>query len=243
MNQMRHVGVEPVQAMGGMGDHPTGIALYGSIVTALLRRELTGRGGKAHTSLLANGLWSASCYAQAAWADADFSQMPPQRLTTAVYEAADGRWIQFSMVRNVEEFDRIVMLLGHVEWLADERFSTPEARLENYAELTALLREVIAERTAHEWVSLFRDNDINVALVAEFEDLPDDPQVLANGMAPDADPSMPMSRVIRDPINVEGAGRVGPLAAPEPGEHADEILGELGYDAKRIAQLRASGVI
>ena len=47
----------------GMGDHPTS-ALYASIVTALLHRERTGEGGTVHTSLLANGLWSAAGVAQ-----------------------------------------------------------------------------------------------------------------------------------------------------------------------------------
>ena len=42
--------------MPGMGDHPTATALYAAIVTALYRRERTGRGGIAQTSLLQNGL-------------------------------------------------------------------------------------------------------------------------------------------------------------------------------------------
>jgi crotonobetainyl-CoA:carnitine CoA-transferase CaiB-like acyl-CoA transferase len=243
MNQMRHKGIEPVQAMGGMGDHPTGIALYGSIVTALLRRERTGMGGKAHTSLLANGLWSASCYAQAAWADADFSEMAPQRLTTAIYQAADGRWIQFSMLRSVEEFDLVLVLLGHVEWLADERFATHEDRLENYEILTDMIRAAIVEKTSAEWMELFRDNGINIALVAEFPDLPNDPQVLANDMAPEAPADMEMTRVVRDPINVDGVARVGPRKAPAPGEHSEEILGEMGYSAEQIALLKADGIV
>ncbi len=36
---------EPVRSMPGMGDHPTATALYAAIVTALYRREKTGRGG------------------------------------------------------------------------------------------------------------------------------------------------------------------------------------------------------
>ena len=76
MNQMRHKGIEPFQAMAGMGDHPTGVALYASIVTALLKRERTGKGAKVHTSLLANGLWSASCFAQAAWVMQIFPRFP-----------------------------------------------------------------------------------------------------------------------------------------------------------------------
>ena len=244
MNQMRHKGIEPFQAMAGMGDHPTGVALYGSIVTALLRRERTGQGGKAHTSLLANGLWSASCFAQAAWAeDADWTQIPGQRLQTALYQAADGRWIQFSMIRTVELFDRVVLVLGHPEWLVDERFNTPEARIENHETLTKMMREIISTRTSNEWMNDFEAEGLPVALVAEFGDLPTDPQVLINKMVTDPAEDIGMPKMIRDPINVDGLGRVGALNPPGHGEHADEILREMGLNDGQISELRERGIV
>ena len=244
MNQMRHKGIEPFQAMAGMGDHPTGVALYGSIVTALLRRERTGQGGKAHTSLLANGLWSASCFAQAAWAeDADWTQIPGQRLQTALYQAADGRWIQFSMIRTVELFDRVVLVLGHPEWLVDERFNTPEARIENHEILTKMMREIISTRTSIEWMNDFEAEGLPVALVAEFGDLPTDPQVLMNNMVTDPAEDIGMPKMIRDPINVDGLGRVGALNPPGHGEHADEILREMGLNDGQISELRERGIV
>ena len=245
MNQMRHrhENMEPVQAMAGMGDHPTGVALYASIVTALLRRERTGRGSKVHTSLLANGLWSASCFAQAAFADSDFSVIPPQRVTTALYQAADGRWVQFSMVRTEEMFDRLVMALDRLEWLADARFSTMEARLENFQALTDLMRQVIATKTSAEWMQTFVQHDVPAALVAEFEDLPHDPQIAANEMLLEPGETLGVSHVVRDPINVDGVGRLAATRPPELGEHTGEILEELGYSAEDTAALRRDGII
>jgi crotonobetainyl-CoA:carnitine CoA-transferase CaiB-like acyl-CoA transferase len=243
MHQMRHKGTEPFQAMAGMGDHPTAVALYASIVTALLKRERTGKGSKVHTSLLANGLWSSSCFAQAAWADADFSQIPGQRLTTALYEASDGRWIQFSMLRQVEEFDRLLIALDQPELLVDERFATPESRLEHAELFTQMIREAIARRSSGEWMALFRSEGIPAALVAEFQDLPHDPQVLANDMAMPAVENVGMARVVRDPINVDGVARVGATKAPGIGEHSVEILLELGFDAEHVQQLKVLGVI
>lgn len=243
MNQMRHKGTEPFQAMAGMGDHPTGVALYASIVTALLKRERTGKGAKVHTSLLANGLWSASCFAQAAWANADFSTIPGQRITTALYQTRDGRWLQFSMVRTVEDFDTLMVALGRLDWLADERFATPESRIEHAETFTGLLRDLIAGRTAEEWLALLREAGVPVALVAEFQDLPTDPQVLANDMAVVPREDVGMARVIRDPINVDGVGRVGVRKAPGLGEHTEEILRELGYDPEQVERLRSDGII
>jgi crotonobetainyl-CoA:carnitine CoA-transferase CaiB-like acyl-CoA transferase len=243
MNQMRHKGNEPFQAMAGLGDHPTGVALYASIVTALLKRERTGRGSKAHTSLLANGLWSASCFAQAAWADADFSTIPGQRLTTALYETRDGRWLQFSMVRTEEAFDAMLMALDRPDWLADERFASLETRVAHAEVLTPMIREVIRERTAAEWLPVFHDFGVPVALVAEFQDLPNDPQVLANDMAVVPVEDVGMARVIRDPVNVDGVRRVGVTKAPDLGEHSEEILAEMGYTRAEIEWLRAQGVV
>ena len=244
MNQMRHKGTEPFQAMAGMGDHPTGISLYASIVTALLRRERTGEGGKVHTSLLANGLWSASCFAQAAWAaDADFSTIPGQRLTTALYETRDGRWLQFSMVRTEEAFDALLAALGRMEWLADERFASMETRLEHAEDLTAMLRDVVKTRSAAEWLPVMREHGVPVALVARFQDLPADPQVLANGMAVEPIEDVGMERVIRDPVNVDGVARVGVRKAPALGEHSDDVLSELGYSATDIERLRSQGIV
>src|SRR3989454_10289842 len=47
----------PARALPGMGDHPTGMSLFGAIMAALYQRERTGRGGMDSTSLFANGLW------------------------------------------------------------------------------------------------------------------------------------------------------------------------------------------
>ena len=245
MNQMRHrhLGIEPVQAMAGMGDHPTGVALYGSIVTALLRRERTGKGGKAHTSLLANGLWSASCFAQAAWADADFSQMPPQRLTGGVFETSDGRWLNLVMTRQEEIFDRMLLALGLLDWYSDERFATAESRMEHADEATQALRDVLIRRTAEEWMTLFREHEIPVALVPEFPELINDVQIQVNNMAIDPADDYGLSKVIRDPINVDGIGRKPPERSPELGEHTDEVLAELGLSAEEVAELRERGIV
>jgi crotonobetainyl-CoA:carnitine CoA-transferase CaiB-like acyl-CoA transferase len=243
MNQMRHKGVEPIQAMAGMGDHPTGMSLYANIVTALLKRERTGEGSLVHTSLLANGIWSASCFAQSSWAAGDFSPIPGQRVTTALYEASDERWLQFSMIRTEEMFDRLLLALDKTEWLLDERFASVESRLAHAPELTQLLREVITQRSSSEWMAVFQANDVPAARVAEFHDLPLDEQVLANDMAMPPAVDLGMERVIRAPINVSGVAHRPAEPAPEMGEHNDAILAEMGYSAQEIANFKREGIV
>ena len=49
---------EPNSSVPGMGDHPTASALFGAIMMALYKREITGEGSEVSSSLMANGLWS-----------------------------------------------------------------------------------------------------------------------------------------------------------------------------------------
>ncbi len=147
------------------------------------------------------------------------------------------------MLRQEEEFDRLLIALGQPDWLLDERFSTPEKRLEHAQLFTQMIREAIAQRSSGEWMALFRSEDIPAALVAQFQDLPNDPQVLANDMAMPAVENVGMARVVRDPINVDGVARVGATKAPEIGEHSDEILTELGFSAEQVREFKQQGII
>jgi crotonobetainyl-CoA:carnitine CoA-transferase CaiB-like acyl-CoA transferase len=247
MDIVRSPGAIPGASVPGMGDHPTAVSLYAAIVTALLRRERTGNGGKVHTSLLANGLWSNACLGQAAMVGATFPDRRPQQPKTpnrVLYETADGRLLQLYMVRTHDELDRMLVAAGLESALADPRFADPEARMLNVAALIELLRNTFRERTASEWMATFRAENVPVTLVAELADLPHDPQLLVNNMvAPPTDLSVPADFVINHPLNVDGLARVGARHAPELGEHTHEVLAEMGYSESDIAGFAARGVI
>lgn len=80
-----------------------------------------------------------------------------------------------------------------------------------------------------------------VGIVEEHEN---DPQLLDNGMiVPIQEDGFEVPAVVNHPINVANVARVGPKHPPELGEHSEEILRELGYDAAAINAMRESGVI
>jgi crotonobetainyl-CoA:carnitine CoA-transferase CaiB-like acyl-CoA transferase len=68
----------PARSVPGMGDHPTALALYGAIVTALLRREWAGTGAYVSSSLLASGSWANGTFLQAALCGAEIPDRPPR---------------------------------------------------------------------------------------------------------------------------------------------------------------------
>ena len=66
------------RSVPGMGDHPTAMALYGGIVTALYQREKTGRGDEVRASLMGGGMWANSYYIQAKLCGVSFPPRPPR---------------------------------------------------------------------------------------------------------------------------------------------------------------------
>ena len=246
MDMVRGPGAKPVQALPGMGDHPSGVSLYAAIVTALLRRDRTGQGSHVHTSLLANGVWSISCLAQAKLCGADFTPYRnPDRVAVqgAMLLTADQRYLQFAMVRTPEEMGGLLQALGVGHLLEDPRFATPEERLANGAALIALLTPIAASKSSREWSAIFTAARVPAQLVETLDDLLTDPQIRLNQIFAEPTEDVGVDRVVSPPVFVDGLPRTGIRKAPQIGEHSGEILATLGYSADEIETLRAQGVV
>lgn len=248
MDLVRDPEGRPAQSLPGMGDHPTGVALYAAIATALIHRERTGEGSMVGTSLLANGLWSAASIAGGAWAGGDMEtyherkKHPP--VFGAIYEASDGRFLQFTMVRTDEEIDRFFHALGLAHLLKDVRFNSRATRAENREELVRLIREVTETRTSVEWLVILEDAGVPANRVPKVEETLQDEQITANKMAvAPASPDLKMPYLVNHPLKVDVAPQVEAVRAPDPGEHTDAILDELGYTAEEIKALRGGGAV
>lgn len=245
---VRAPGALPGGSVPGMGDHPTAVSLYAAIVTALLRRERTGKGSHVHTNLMHNGIWSNACLASGAFVDGvDFGPLNAARppvVGRELYFTADGRLLQLYMVRTQAELDGLLIAADAFDILGDARFATVETRGEHTVELIAALRALFIRRTAEDWVTLFRGAQVNVTLVAEITDFPTDVQLQSAGVvsAP-TDPFVPADFVINPPLTVDGMPRIGAVMAPECGEHTEEILRELGLTDLEVGDLRARGAV
>jgi formyl-CoA transferase len=246
MDLVRAPGADPAPALPGMGDHPTAVSLYAAILTALFKRQQTGDGSHVHTSLLANGMWSASCIAQGVFAKADFTlyhHLSSHLFTRLLYEAADGRWLQFSMVRTDEEVDMLFTAIERPDLLLDPRFVTAELRVEHGNVLVEEMKAALITETSDHWMQVLTELGVPVALVGRVDELTSDPQVIANNMAITPTPEVGMPSVINHPLNVEGLATRPAGPAPDLGEHSEAILAELGYTPTDIARAKEQGVI
>src|SRR5207253_3391275 len=128
----------------------------------------------------------------------------------------------------------------------DERFSTMLNRMMNAADCIALLDGAFARRPRAEWLGrLAEGGDFIASVVNAVDDLPDDPQMRANGYVTDFEhPAFGRTQVVGVPVRLSDTpGRVR-LAAPEFGQHTEDVLtGQLGYSWEEIARLRDEEVI
>ena len=235
----------PARSIAGMGDHPCAMAFYGAIVTALYKRERTGKGSHVSSNLMANGVWAASVLAQAKLCGATFRERRPrERALNAVtnhYKCKDGRWIILSLLNEEKQWPVLARILDRDDLVADERFATKAGRHQRSVELIKIFDEVFATKPLAEWRKLLDGNGLVFGVVGILDDIPHDRQMLDNEvLVPFENDTM---LTINSPIWVDGTRKVQPRRPPVIGEHSDEILRQAGYDEASIRKLRASGAV
>jgi crotonobetainyl-CoA:carnitine CoA-transferase CaiB-like acyl-CoA transferase len=234
----------PARSLPGMGDHPSAMATYGAIVTALYQRERSGRGGYVSSSLLANGLWANGCSVQAALCGEKVVPQPPrERGLNALrvhYRCRDGRWLLLSIAADEWRWEKLKECLA-ASALDDPRFATVALRETHAQELIRILDGIFATRDQTEWRAILDAAGLIFGIVADMEEITGDPQMLASeALVPFADGS---SLTVNSPIWISGQQKVQPRPAPSIGEHSEAVLREAGYTDAEIQALRAERVI
>jgi crotonobetainyl-CoA:carnitine CoA-transferase CaiB-like acyl-CoA transferase len=244
LSMTRDAGAPPTWPVAGSGDNATAVGLYSAIVTALYRRERTGTGSNVTTSLLAEGIWSASVSIQAALCDAKFfaphDRKNPANAALNVYRAADGAW--FVLIVTPDKLAVVAQAIGRTDLLTDPRFSNPTNLVANMAQLTAILDEVFTAQPMTHWYEVFNAVHVTFGVVREPQEVINDPQLRANDIVvPLEGAGGKLTSTISSPIRVHGVPKVPAKRAPQLGEHNEEVLRELGFSATEIDGFRASG--
>ena len=238
----------PARSLPGMGDHPTGMSLFGAIMAALYQRERTGRGAMVSTSLLANGLWLNAIAVQGILCGARTVVRPPREEAVDalgnLYRCRDGRWFLIALTPAGRRWQDFTTAIGRADLFADPRFATPSARRANVRALIAILDAVFAGRDWAEWRRVLEASGIAFGVVGTVDDIPHDAQMQASGaLVPLDDPRAGAALTVSSPLQIEGQEKMPATMAPEIGEHTVEVLREADVDEAEIERLLGAGVI
>jgi crotonobetainyl-CoA:carnitine CoA-transferase CaiB-like acyl-CoA transferase len=246
LSMTRDAGVPPTWPVAGSGDNATAVGLYSAIITALYRRERTGKGAYVTTSLLAEGVWSASVSIQAALCGAKFyglhDRKNPANAAMNFYRASDGTW--FVLIVTPDKLAAVAEAIGRADLPTDPRFSDPAKLVANMPELTAILDQVFGAQPMAHWYEVFNGVHVTFGAVRGPQEVINDSQLRSNEIViPLEGAGGRLTSTIGSPIQMHGVAKVPARRAPAIGEHNEEVLKELGFTSAQIDGLRATGAV
>jgi crotonobetainyl-CoA:carnitine CoA-transferase CaiB-like acyl-CoA transferase len=164
----------------------------------------------------------------------------PSLTPSQLYRTQDG-WL-FVMCNKEKFWPLLVNALGHPEWAAHPDFCNFAARLANRQRVTVMLDEAFSTATTAVWLERLA-GIVPVAPVNDVQQALENPFAQAHGCIMEAPhPARGSIRTLACPIRCPDEPQpVG--IAPTLGEHTEEILQGLGYDAAQIATLRQKQTI
>jgi len=237
----------PARAAVPYVDVSTAQALAMATLAALWSRERSGRGQLVEASLLRTALvmGNAVIIEQALRAP-DRVPQGNRGYTAApsdLFRARDG-WLVVATIGQ-PMFERWCRLIGQPGLTSDPRFADDEQRGNHSLEISALMAQWCATRARDEVLDALARAKIPAAPVLSPQQALDDAHIRAAGLLPERPVSGSTQHAPIAPhpadLSTDAAQFVHP--APALGQHTQQILAELGYDAAAVAALRAQRVV
>jgi crotonobetainyl-CoA:carnitine CoA-transferase CaiB-like acyl-CoA transferase len=248
MYSMGEEDMTPIVCQFGIIDQATAIMTSHQILTALYMREKTGQGQEVHTSILSSALFL--IYFNVLTAQMGGFEIPRHKRSKAhplrnYYRCSDDRWVMLTLTPPTRFWGSFCRAIGRPDLENDPRYDQEPKRQERAEELVTLLDGIFATRTRDEWLSIFSEYDLFCAGVNTLMDLQKDPQILANGYLVDFEhPTMGRIKIPGYPVHFSDSRAGTASAAPELGEHTEEVLTSIGgYSREEIESFRREGIV
>nr|WP_315595772.1 CoA transferase [uncultured Cupriavidus sp.] len=249
-------GLSSVTGMPGQGPLRVGIAISDTtagmflgqgILLALLQRQRTGRGQWVHTSLIEAMLnkldFQGARYTVEGVVPSQQGNAHPTLVPMGTYRCRDG------VVNIAASTDRMwtnfCTAVGADWLLADTSLHTAAGRAAQRERVEDAINQCTADFTANELTSRLNAVGVPCGPVFDIGQAFEDAQVQHLRMTRPADhPVLGSMELLRSPINLSAAPHPDRFAsaAPDPGEHTNAILRELGHDDASIARLRDANI-
>lgn len=237
------------------GDTIGGMNIAGGIAAALFHRERTGVATEVDVSLLASGIWATACSIDVAMeleTNPFEAQMPGKggqgstNPLVGLFRTQDGGHINLTVLKPGPFIRDTFEHLGIAEHADDPRFATDAEIMkpENTAAAYDLISGAFLRQPFSYWIERLKTMKGQWSPYQTVLDVASDEQVLANDLIFEveaADGSRPI-RLVANPVQFDHAG-VQTTRAPEPSEHTELVLMEMGIDWDRIEELKSKGAI
>jgi formyl-CoA transferase len=258
----------PLVTGAQIGDSGTGLHLAFGIVTALYQRVRTGRGQRVLAAMqdgvlnlarvklrdqqrLKHGpLTEYSQYGEGiafgaatprAGNDSGGGQ-PGWILKCKGWESDPNSYIYF--ITQAPVWAAICDLIGKPEWKTDADYATPPARLPRLRQIFDTIEQWTMTKTKFEVMEICNEHDIPVGPILSMKEIADEPSLRATGTVVEVDhPKRGKYLTVGNPVKLSDSP-ADVRRSPLLGEHTEEILCDvLGYSAKELADIKASGAI
>jgi len=166
----------------------------------------------------------------------------PNLVPYEAFATADGELVV--AVGSERQWPRLCEAMGLPDLAEDARYTTNGDRVEHRAELRATLASRFADRSTAAWIAALDAADVPCGPINDVIAAFDAPQAVARGMIVDVEhPVLGAVRQVGLPFRLSATPASIRTAPPLLGEHAHEILVELGYAPGDVATLRERGAI
>ena len=227
----------------------TGIYTSTAILTALQVRHRSGVGQHIDMALLDVGMAilanQASAFLNTGIAPQRQGNSHPSLAPYQDFHTKDGSMLL--AIGNNGQFARFCDAAGHPDWASDDRFATNTLRVRHREQLIAQMEAVTRTRSTAEWIALLEDKAVPCGPINNIAQAFDDAQVKARGLAVtlprDVGDGITGITGVASPLRLAATPPVLRHAPPALGQHTQEVLAEMGLDARQIEALRAAGVV
>jgi crotonobetainyl-CoA:carnitine CoA-transferase CaiB-like acyl-CoA transferase len=242
-----HPGQGPTRVGIAINDTSAGILLANGITLALLARERTGEGQWVHTSLLEAQIFmldfQASRYTMKGEVAKQEGNFHPTSPGTGMFKTADG-YINIAASGD-SLWKKFCEVAGDKDLSTNPDFATVVSRAQNRQALIAHLNDVVASKPSQFWINELSKAGVPCGPINTIDQVFADPQVKHLGIRRPVDhPKLGTYDIVGQPIHMSAYPQPERLKpTPDQGQHTDDVLRELGYDAVAITALRDKRVV
>jgi formyl-CoA transferase len=239
-------GQGPMRVGIPVADLTAGLFCAMGILTALLERDVSGKGQWVQTSLLQAQIFMLDFQAARWLMEQDVAGQAgnnhPTSIPTGVFRTSDG-FINIATTGG-KIWERCAQTIGAPEFITDPAYATAPARSKNRDALNAAIEARTVTRSTAEWVQAFNAAGVPCGPINSIDQTFDDAQVKHLGIAQDVPTDDGRHiRLVGQPFTLSRTPSTMAARPPEFGEQTDEVLAEFGFSADEIADLRQRRVV